>query len=90
MAPSPLRLTKDIMDDTDNNEKHDGPLTDDFNIGSLSDENDIDDDDDITQTDEVDINPIMTFSQQINMDVVRDHGMANITTNATHEFYVGL
>ena len=80
------------MDDTDIDEEQDGPHAEDFNVGGIGDENDTNDDDHVAGPDEggdAYIDPIMNFSQQINMDAARDHDMLNTTTNVTHEFYVG-
>ena len=35
------------------------------------------------------VDPIMNFSQQINMDATRDQDMSNTIANATQELYVG-
>ena len=74
------------MDNTESNEEYDGPTTKDFNMGDQGDEHDIDDVDDIIQQDEASniyIDLVMNFSQQINMDAVKNHDMSNTTSNAT-------
>ena len=53
------------MDDIDNDEEHDTPLGEDFNMTGLGDENDTDDDNDVAQPDEADnmyVDPVMNFS----------------------------
>ena len=80
------------MDDIDIDEERDGAHAEDLNVGGIGDENDTDDDDHVDGPNErgdVYIDPIMNFSQQINMDVAWDHEAPNTTTNVTHEFYVG-
>ena len=65
MPPSLPRSTKDIMDDTNTDEEHNGPPVDDFNMGGLGDENDTNDDDNITQVDKVSnmyVDLVMNFS----------------------------
>ena len=82
--PSPPRVTKDIMDDIEPEEKHDALPISNFDITDEGDDDDINGDVDIGQHDEPNnsyADPMMIFSQQVN--VAQDHDVMNMAFSDT-------
>ena len=90
--PSPPRVIKDIMDDIEPEEEYDAPPTGPIDIADEGDDDDTDDEGDIGQHDQPNnyyTNPVMVFSQQVNVDAAQDHDVMNMALNDTQELYIG-